>query len=90
MASLTKVDWSDHADIPKKAGSAAFARYERYMVATTVGGYLDLGGSRADLRYDLSKGYAALPEEMPIPPTGVASPPAAMIAPPTATPATEA
>jgi len=75
---------------PKKAGGAAFARYERYMVATTVGGYLDLGGSRADLRYDLSKGHAALPEETPIAPTGETPPTAAMTATPTATPATGA
>ncbi|KAJ1448909.1 hypothetical protein M885DRAFT_573568 [Pelagophyceae sp. CCMP2097] len=75
---------------PKKAGGAAFARYERYMVATTVGGYLDLGGSRADLRYDLSKGHAALPEETPIAPTGETPLTAAMTTTPTVTPATGA
>jgi hypothetical protein len=63
-----------------KPGTAAFARYEKYMVAATVGGYLDLGGSRADLRYDLGKGFAALLAETPMDET---SPTAATAAPPT-------
>jgi hypothetical protein len=64
-----------------KPGTAAFARYEKYMVAATVGGYLDLGGSRADLRYDLlGKGFAALLAETPMDKT---SPTAATAAPPT-------
>ncbi|KAJ1446714.1 hypothetical protein M885DRAFT_577207 [Pelagophyceae sp. CCMP2097] len=75
---------------PKKAGGAAFDRYGRYMVATTVGGYLDFGGSRADLRCDLPKGYAALPEATPIAPADETPPTAAITAPPTATPATAA
>ena len=37
---------------PKTVGSAAHARYEMYKTAKTVGEYLSLGGTRADLRYD--------------------------------------
>ena len=39
---------------PKKGVSAQ--RYESYKAATTLGGILDLGGSRGDIGNDLARG----------------------------------
>lgn len=43
------------AENPKR--SESMTRYERYKKATSVSEYLKLGGSRADLRFDLQRGY---------------------------------
>mgnify|MGYP001325497731 CR=1 FL=1 len=42
-------------DNPKKGASAL--RYAKYMAATTAKEYIDLGGSRADLKHDINKGF---------------------------------
>lgn len=42
---------------PKRAGSKAHTRYAAYEKATTIGEYLERGGLRADLRYDLLHGF---------------------------------
>lgn len=36
-------------------------RYEKYKAATTVAEYLTLGGLKADLKFDHSRGYLILP-----------------------------
>lgn len=48
------------AENPKKPGSKSWARYEAYKAARTVGELLRLGGTRADLRHDVKKGYIAM------------------------------
>ena len=45
---------------PKKAGSKSYARFERYKAAQTIQGVLDLGGSRADIDWDIDHGYIVL------------------------------
>lgn len=45
---------------PKKVGSKSFVRFEAYKKATTVGEYLSLGGTRADLSYDESRGFLSI------------------------------
>lgn len=42
---------------PKRKGSKAHARFEKYMKAKTVSEFLKLGGLAADLRYDGDKGF---------------------------------
>ena len=37
---------------PKRKGSKAHARYEAYETATTVAEALELGATKADLKYD--------------------------------------
>ena len=44
---------------PKRAGSKSHARYEAYRAADSVREYLQLGGRRADLQYDVDHGYVA-------------------------------
>ena len=83
-------------DNPKKGASAL--RYAKYMAATTAKEYIDLGGSRADLKHDINKGFvkvlapaAAAPAVVVMPPPAPAAalPPAAAPAPapPVAAPA---
>jgi len=54
-------DLSRHVEFlgsnPKKRGSAASDRYERYKRARTVGEALQAGAQSADLKFDLQKGY---------------------------------
>ena len=45
---------------PKRPGSASYSRYEAYKKATTIGEYLDCGGSKADLRHDAEKDFLQL------------------------------
>ncbi len=45
---------------PKRKGSQAHGRFAKYMKAKTVAEYMKLGGTRADLRYDESKGFLTL------------------------------
>jgi len=42
---------------PKRAGSCAFDRYERYKRAKTVGEALSLGAAPGDISFDFKKGY---------------------------------
>ena len=42
---------------PKRAGTASYERYERYKYAATLEEMLQLGGTRADYKYDMSKGF---------------------------------
>lgn len=44
----------------KRVGSKAWTRYEAYVDSTTVGQYIDNGGLKADLRYDVAKGFVTL------------------------------
>jgi len=43
---------------PKKGKSAE--RYEAYKAATTAREYVALGGSKADLKYDIQRGYVTV------------------------------
>jgi hypothetical protein len=50
---------------PKRIGKKAWARYEEYQDATTIGEYLELTESKfakADLRYDHNKGFLTIIE----------------------------
>lgn len=42
---------------PKKEGSLAYQRYEKYKVACNIGDFFRLGGSSGDLAFDKSRGY---------------------------------
>jgi hypothetical protein len=42
---------------PKQQGSLSAARYDRYMLATTVDEALSFGATRDDIRYDFRKGF---------------------------------
>ena len=50
-------------DNPKKAGSKSFLRYERYKAATTLKEMLALGGSKADIRFDMERGFITVSAE---------------------------
>jgi len=43
---------------PKKQGSGAYERYEKYKMATTRREAMQLGASLADIKHDLKKGFA--------------------------------
>ena len=43
---------------PKRQGTKSFSRFEKYKAATTIHEYLTLGGSWADLQYDLEHDFA--------------------------------
>lgn len=47
-------------DNPKRGASAI--RYEKYKHATTAKEYLKKGGSKADLRFDFTRGWITLPD----------------------------
>jgi len=56
--------WLDRAlriqqENPKKAGSIAWHRYEKYKKAKTVKQFLKLGAHKGDLHFDLKRGYIA-------------------------------
>jgi hypothetical protein len=42
---------------PKRANTVSFSRYERYKHATTRGEFHALGGTTADFRHDVKKGF---------------------------------
>ena len=42
---------------PKRKGSKAWARYNRYKSARTKREMFDLGGTKGDFKWDLNKGY---------------------------------
>lgn len=42
---------------PKREGSKAHARFAKYMRAKTVGEYMELGGTKGDLKYDSEKEF---------------------------------
>ena len=43
------------------------ARYERYKAATTLEEYYALGGSRADAKFDMQRGYIRVKNKTPKP-----------------------
>lgn len=45
---------------PKRPGSASHARFELYSQHTTVAAFLAAGGRRADLAWDLERGFISL------------------------------
>lgn len=45
---------------PKKRGSGAADRYDKYKLAKTIGEAMDLGASQGDLKNDSTKGYLHL------------------------------
>ena len=45
---------------PKKAGSKSALRYDAYKAATTASEFLRLGGSKADLAHDCTKGFVTV------------------------------
>ena len=53
------VDASQRLSVFANAGSKSHARYEAYRAAESVREYLQLGGRRADLQYDVDHGYVA-------------------------------
>jgi hypothetical protein len=44
---------------PKRPGSSSHTRYEAYKHATTPGDFAARGGTAADLRHDIKKGYCS-------------------------------
>lgn len=48
---------------PKKEGSASHARYALYTVGMTVDEFVAAGGTTADVKWDLSKGFIALGDQ---------------------------
>jgi len=56
VAEETKISFAVKAN-PKREGSKAHARFDKYMGAKTVEEYLQLGGSTADLKYDWEKSF---------------------------------
>ena len=62
-------------DNPKKGASAL--RYAKYMAATTAKEYIDLGGSRADLKHDINKGFVKVLGPVAAAPAADATPPPA-------------
>ena len=52
----TRITFTTDAN-PKRKGSQAHSRFQKYMKAKTVAEYLKLGGTPADLRYDAAKGF---------------------------------
>lgn len=45
---------------PKRPGTTAHARFALYATCATVGEYLDAGGRRAELAWDISRGYISV------------------------------
>lgn len=45
---------------PKKVGSASHARYELYQVGMTVSQFVAAGGTTADVKWDVDKGFVVL------------------------------
>lgn len=50
---------------PKKPSSASWARYELYRVGMTVDEFVAAGGTTADVKWDLDKGFITIREEEP-------------------------
>ena len=48
---------------PKRFGSNAHSRAQRYWNSETVQDYLDNGGTIADLKYDLGKNFLQLKDD---------------------------
>lgn len=60
VTSTTKIEYSAN---PKRKGSMAHTRYEKYQAATTIGEYQKLNDSKysmPDLRHDLSKEFLTI------------------------------
>jgi len=50
-------------DNPKKRGSKSHARFSLYEPGMTVSAFVDAGGTTADVRWDLARGYITLEEK---------------------------
>jgi hypothetical protein len=50
---------------PKRAGTAAHARYELYRTGQTVQQFLDAGGRSTDLAWDVAHGHVKLEKKVP-------------------------
>ena len=50
---------------PKRPGSASHGRYDKYIGAANVGEYLQMGGTPADLRYDIEQNFVQLLDDPP-------------------------
>ena len=61
MDSSTKVTFNVKTN-PKREGSKAHARFGKYMSAKTVGEYIELGGTKGDLKYDSEKDFITIVE----------------------------
>ena len=46
----------------KRVGSKSWMRFEEYMGSKDVGEYLEKGGLKEDLRWDVKKGFVVLRE----------------------------
>ena len=68
---------------PKRENTASYDRYERYKTATTLSEMLVLGGTRADYKNDLKKGYIKLEGMADFAPVDVPSKARKQKAPPT-------
>jgi len=45
---------------PKREGSAAHGRFEKYKTGMTVAAFLAAGGTRSDLRWDSERNYVRI------------------------------
>ena len=52
-------------DNPKKGESAK--RFRKYMAATNAAEFIQLGGTRADLKYDIARGWGTVTDRAPPP-----------------------
>ena len=50
---------------PKRGASGE--RFDKYMAATTAAEFLELGGTRADLKYDIARGWVTVLDRAPPP-----------------------
>ena len=57
----TRIEWTVKKN-PKRFGSNAHARAQKYWNSETVQDYLDNGGTLADLKYDAQKNFLSLEE----------------------------
>ena len=53
-------------DNPKKPGSKAFERFDRYKTATTIGDATSKGANWQDLTTDFEKEFLKIPDLMPV------------------------
>ena len=55
----SRITWNTKEN-PKRAGTKAHERWEAYVGAKTVDAYLEAGGTRADLSWDLGREYISI------------------------------
>ncbi len=52
----SRITWNVNKN-PKKSGSLAWGRFEKYYGAKTVQGYIDRGGIKPDFKYDWERSF---------------------------------